>query len=290
MSLELKLLLENGLLPGGITLAAVVLVWLMESRLKSWAASGLVAFGWWAGVFFGLLGVVDFGLDRFPFWSDEPWQRLYAPLFGCILLASTATCCRQAASRHLLATSMAVFAAWTVMPRDESWKDMWPEHSSWMAAIVVSILVNQSSTEAMHGRKAERWVLWIWVASLGSVMALAASSYASMASFIFSGLFCTAAIAFLGSIRKSDWTISPISSAAILLACMTAWARFRGTAGPVWLTTLVLFSPTIVASIDHLAGDRMPGWCRVSLSAILSTVLTSIVVAYVLSVAAAEEW
>ncbi len=290
MSLELKILLENGLLPGGITLAAVVLVWLLETRIPSWSTNAIVSLGWWAGLLFGLLGVAKGGESGFQLWSDEPWQRLCIPLLACLVLAGSAACCRQAGWRQVFLATIAVLSAWVVMPRDESWKDMWPEHSHWMVAIVLSVVCNLWATESMHVRQAERWGLWVWVASLASVMALAASSYASMASFIMSGVSCTAAVAFIGAIRRSDWTISPYSSVAILLPCMVAWARFRGSASPLWLTCLVLFTPALISASDYFLGPRLPAWCRVSAAAVLSTISTSTVVAYVLSVAAAEEW
>ncbi len=191
--------------------------------------------------------------------------------------------------RWLASCSLAAAAAWIAIPRDEAWKDMWPEQSTWMAAIVVGTLWNQWSIEDLIDRQAERWGVWVLIGCSFPVFFLSAICYATMAQWVLVCIASAMGIALVGLVHPAKWmsVLAPLLS--LMMAAMMAWTRFRGTLQPVWLYLLLLFAPTMIAAVDRLAARRGAPWIRVVVAGVL-TIGVSVVTAIQAMPSGHEEW
>ncbi len=285
MAFELKVLLESFFLPLAVSISFGVIAWLLEARLPATAIGWIAGLGCWCGILAGHTAIVPWSL-----WPDETWQRLPWPLLIAVLgLAPSSVCCRQHPLRWLASCSLAAAAAWIAIPRDEAWKDMWPEQSTWMAAIVVGTLWNQWSTEDLIDRQAERWGVWVLIGCCFPVFFLSAICYATMAQWVLVCIASAMGIALVGLVHPAKWmsVLAPLLS--LMMAAMMAWTRFRGNLQPVWLYLLLLFAPTMIAAVDRLAARRGVPWLRVVVAGVL-TIGVSVVTAIQAMPSGHEEW
>lgn len=295
MSFELQLLLQSFLLPLGVTLVAVVFAWLLEPRLASpmSVVPPTLAFaGWWFGwiISVSTLKQWTWTSENWPF--VDPWMLLPWPMLAstCLLVlpfyhASTPLNVRRA----ILALTITSLFSWLAMPAGNSWKDMLPELPFWMAVVPLSIFSNGLSSEALLKRDANRWGLWILVASLGSLFALALQAYATMAQSILALLAATILIAFGCLLRPRPWGLVLVWPLALAIGTFGCWVRFRNYQPlSTWIYLLVLFTPTLVCSLDaacYQLGLRRTRWL---IAALASAIPLSIVIYY--SLPQEESW
>lgn len=159
------------------------------------------------------------------------------------------------------------------MPTGEGWSDTYELQPWWMVVVATSCLLNGFALESLALRRGGRWCLLVALAGLAGPMALAVSTYASLAEWTLSMVAATAAVALLGFLpRFADvWVIAfPISAAA---AGIVAAARFYGyEEHSGWAYAAALYGPALVAIID-LPIHRRPNAQRIVTAALVAAAL-----------------
>jgi hypothetical protein len=227
----------------------------------------VVAAGWWLATVAALAAT-----QGWQWWSDEAWCRAVWPILAwAVLIAGSATDAgcqageqnRSPSWRWILAGVLACLTALVAMPTGEEWSDTFEIQPVWMCAVATSCLLNGFSLECLARRGAQRWCLFVALAGLGGPLALAVSTYASLAQWTLSLIAATFAVACLGIFPRFAYAwviVFPISAGA---AGIVAAARFYSyEEHSVWVYAAMLYGPTLVALIDRTIVGR-PTWLRV---------------------------
>jgi hypothetical protein len=171
----------------------------------------------------------------------------------------------------VLAGLLAIVTAMIAMPGGEGWEDTLPLHRTWLSLIAASCLVNSYALERLSKSGGHRWSLLVALAGLGGPMALAASTYGSLAQWGMAMIVATAVIAALAVFSDLDsglWTAA--IPATVGAAGITAAGRFyTWEAHANWVYAAILFAPAVVALIDLMIRKRSV-WLRVGVSAAVS--------------------
>ena len=264
MSFDQAVIFWCVLVPASIAAGAS---WLASTR-AGWVAAVGSVIGWWLAVAIALAGCQ--GLQ---WWPEESWQRIIWPALGWVLFLSTTARFQGREWRWVLAGILAAWTAMVSMPQGEAWSDLFDLYRDWIPLLVVSCLANGFAIESMAKTGAGRWCLLVTVGALLGPLVLAATTYGSLAQWALALVVATFSQAVVGLFR---------SKLPVWIAAFPAWAAAVGVVAsarfytyeehPVWLYGLILFSPTLIASID-LAIHRRSERGRVIVSATASLLI-----------------
>lgn len=237
----------------------------IASRGTGWVAAVGSVIAWWLAVAIALVGC-----QGFQWWPEESWQQMVWPALVWGLLLSTTTRYHDRGWRWVLAGILAAWTAMIAMPQGEAWGDLFDLYRDWIPLIVVSCLANGFALERMAKGGAERWCLLVTVGALLGPLVLAATTYGSLAQWALALVVATFSLAVVGLFRPKH---------PVWISAFPAWATAAGVIAsarfytyeqhPVWLYGLILFSPTLIVSID-LAIHRRSERGRIIVSATAS--------------------
>ena len=237
------------------------------------SASLIVSMGWWLAVAAALVGC-----QGWQWWPEDAWRRGIWPLLAWVLvICSTSWAEDRTSWRWVLAGVLSIATAMIAMPSGEGWEDTLPLHRHWLGLIATSCLVNSYALERLSKSGGHRWSLLVALAGLGGPMALAASTYGSLAQWTMAMIVATAVIAALAVFSDLDsglWTAA--IPATVGAAGITASGRFyTWEVHANWVYAAILFAPAVVVLIDLMI-RRRGVWLRVGVSAVVSAACVAV--------------
>jgi hypothetical protein len=259
------------LVPAVITAMAAV----VSIRHQGVCAAGCASLGWWVAVTTSLVAI-----QGWQWWPEDSWRQAIWPLLSwSLLLAGTAAILTHDGFRWTVAGLLAIVTAMIAMPSGEGWQDTLPLHRHWMALIAGSCLVNAFAVERLSRAGGHRWSLLVATAGLAGPLALAASTYASLAQWAVSMVVATVVFAILGfkaDVRSGLWTAA--IPAVVGAAVITATARFYSyQSHPGWVYAIALFLPAMVSTFDLPFRSR-PDWARILVSGLIAVAMVAVCV------------
>ncbi len=223
----------------------------------------IVAAAWWLAVSAALVGC-----QGWQWWPEDAWRQAIWPLLAWIMvICGTVSAEDRSSWRWVLAGLLSIATAMIAMPSGQGWDDTLPLHRNWLGMIAMSCLVNSYALERLSKAGGHRWSLLVALAGLGGPMALAASTYGSLAQWTLAMIVATAVIAAVAVFSDRDsglWTAA--IPATVGAAGITAAGRFYTyEAQPDWVYAAILFAPAVIVLIDCLI-QRRSVWLRVGVS------------------------
>jgi hypothetical protein len=251
---ELQILLWCVLAPAIISLAFVFFSIKAFDRI----APVVVTVGWCVAVAVSLYGRQSKNFMPDHLWPQDAWQQVLLPIaIGSVALALVAklstrvadACCDEV--RWLVAGLAATLVATIAMPSGDGWTDMLPLHRLWIGAIISSSLMNLWLLDRMSTRGADRWVLWVALAGLGSPAILAASAFAGLAEWVAAAIVSTLVMAIAASWRGMSSIWCALYPAVLFAAAAIASGRFYTyEEHPTWVYSVMLFVPSLIAVVN----------------------------------------
>jgi hypothetical protein len=259
-------------------------------KVSDRVAPVVVTVGWCMAVAVSLYGRQSKNFLPEHFWPQEAWQQVLLPIaIGSAALAWFAKHSRTVvntdydAVRWLTAGLAVTFTAMIAMPSGEGWTDTLPLHRFWIGAIISSGLVNLWLLHRRSTRGAERWVMWVALASLGSPAILAASAFAGLAEWVVAAIVSTLVMAIAASWRAASSIWCALYPAVLFSAAAIASGRFYTYEDhPAWIYGVMLFVPSLISIVDALL-EKRPTALRVGIALTISLSLIGCVAWTVLS-------
>ncbi len=240
----------------------------VASKFSKPAARGwIAALCWWLAVTAAIVG-----LQGWQWWPEDAWRQAIWPLLAWALLAGAMAVAEdRSAIRWVVVGLLSIATAMIAMPGGEGWEDTFRFHRIWIGLVAASCLVNTYALQQLSRAGGHRWSLLVALAALGGPMALAASTYGSLAQWTVAMIAATGVVAAFAVFSRSDsdlWTAAIPS--AVGAAGITAAGRFHSyETHPSWVYAVILFLPAAVALID-LTIRRQSNWRRVLVSGLVS--------------------
>ncbi len=252
----------------------------------------MVAIGWCLAVAVALFARQSKNWAPDQLWPEEAWQQVLLPItVGSLLLGLISRqSSRLAEVRWVVAGIAVTLVAMITMPSGEGWSDMLPMHRFWMGAIISSGLLNLWLLDRMARRGADRWVMWVALASLGCPAILAASAFAGLAEWLVAAIVATTVMAISASLRKASAIWCAVYPVVLFLVSSIASGRFYTYEDhPLSLYGIMLFAPSVIALVDVPLEQRSTV-VRVAFALITSLLLLSCVAWFILAGSAEEQW
>ncbi len=307
--MEQQILLWCVIAPAILSLAFVVLSIAVSSKAVSSKISSLaprccgfdcttsiqsllVTFGWCLAVAVALFARQSKSWMPDHTWPQEAWQQVVLPItLGSLLLALIANqSTRLAEVRWVVAGIAVTLVAMIAMPSGDGWSDMVPVHRFWMGAIITSGLFNLWLLDRMARRGADRWVMWVALAGLGSPTILAASAFAGLAEWFVAAIVATSVVAIATSLQKSTVIWCVLYPVVLFSGAGVAAGRFYTYEDhPIWLYGLMLFAPSVIALVD-VPLERRSTVIRVVIALVTSLLVLVCVAWFVLAGSVEEQW
>ena len=260
--------------------------------VQSSAQSLLVTIGWCLAVGVTLFARQSKSWTPDHAWPQEAWQQVLLPItIASLLLALIAKqSTRLAEVRWVVAGIAVTLVAMFAMPSGDGWSDILPAHRFWMGAIITSGLFNLWLLDRMARRGADRWVMWVALASLGCPAILAASAFAGLAEWLVAAIVATSVVAIAASVQKETAMWCVLYPVVLFSASGIAAGRFYTYEDhPIWLYGLMLFAPSVIALVD-VPLERRSTVMRVAIALITSLLLLGCVAWFILAGSAEEQW
>lgn len=197
---------------------------------------------------------------------------------------------RLAEVRWVVAGIAVTLVAMIAMPSGDGWSDMLAVHRFWMGAIITSGLFNLWLLDRMARRGADRWVMWVALAGLGSPTILAASAFAGLAEWFVAAIVATSVFAIAANLQKSTVIWCVLYPVVLFSGAGVAAGRFYTyEEHPTWLYGLMLFAPSVIALVD-VPLERRSTVMRVAIALVTSLLVLGCVAWFVLAGSTEEQW
>ena len=240
-----------------------------RDRHAGWLPVALYAIGWWLAV------AVALPDDQQP-WPSEAWTSAIGPMLGWALLAIGAGAA-QRPGFWVAAGLLASWTAFTAMPLGENWQDTYELHHVLIPVVTAACLLNSWSLNHMAQTGAGRWLLLIALAGLGGPLALAASTYASLAEWSISMVVATAVYAVAAMFKEENLPRVFLPAVSAAAGVVAAGRLHTYEDHPWWAYAVMFFLPTLVTLIDLPLRQRT-GAIRIVTAAFVSAALLGLVV------------
>ena len=249
----------------------------MGCLAAKWSRQGfgaaIVSATWWLAVTAALVGLMGW-----QWWPEDAWRQAVWPLLAwAILIGGTALWGGSDSWRWVVAGLLAIGTGAIAMPGGSGWEDTLELHRTWAALIGASCLANAFALESLARTGGHRWSLLVALAALAGPMAMAASTYGSLAQWAFAMIVATlviAALAVFSPLESGFWAAAiPVTAGG---AGIAAAGRFYSyDTHPMWLYAAVLFLPVMITVIDLPLRKRNP-WIRVIVSGLGSAAIAGL--------------
>lgn len=169
--------------------------------------------------------------------------------------------------------SMAVGILFVSLNEKAVWEDQQTKLLPWVAAGCVASIWNVSALNSLATSGGFRWVSLVIMGQFGCIAAITLQSYASLGRWSVVGIGVALGASVVGLFFRSTtklhyvWSLSIVvlPLAVMAVACLVLSKFFyESHALPLWLTSLILFLPTVVCAVDIVFGRLSNAWLRVA--------------------------
>lgn len=290
MSLEQEIALKQFLLPA---LCALVGCWILartdrgEDRFEDEPVRG-IGFQTLLGVAVCAMGIIFSDLwqrgilgEPTEWLNLKPsyqWERIAWMVPGCMIAMGllrfvVSTPVQFAGIAGSFTASIAVGILYFSLNQKEVWEDHQSKLLPWMAAGSAAAILNVSSLNSIATSGGFRWVSLVMLGQFGCLAAIILQSYASLGRWCVVGIGVALGASIVGFFSRSTtklhyvWPLSivvlPLGIMAVVCLVLSPFF-FQAHTLPLWLTSTVLFLPTIVWAVDMVFGRLYGAWLRVA--------------------------
>ena len=289
MSLELEIALQQFLLPA---ICGMLGCWILaktdqgEDCFEDDPVRG-IGFQTWLGVVICGLGIIfsDFwqrGIIAKPMewmsWKPSyQWEWIVWMVPGCMLVLAVlrtiiSTPVHYAGIAGSFAASMAVGILYASLNEEAVWKEHQNKLLPWVAAGIAAAILNIASLNSIATSGGFRWVSLVILGQFGCLTTIIFQSYASLGRWCVVGIGVSFGASIVGLVYRSSTKLHfawPLSVVVLPMAIMAAVCLvlskffFEAHTLPLWLSSSVLFLPTIVCAVDIVFGRLSNAWFRV---------------------------